>query len=71
VRVHIRRIPRTDPPTSEWPADAPVPRIGEEVTYADGSHWWVAHVIWYPEGPDTGDDGEPYVHVVLHQQESL
>jgi hypothetical protein len=68
VRVLIRKVGTTDTdgPLELWPRKVPVPRLGDLVTYRDGTTYRVHAVVWYPEGDENDyDEGDPRVYVVL------
>jgi hypothetical protein len=64
MKILVRKVGTQQIP-QQWPEHWPVPTVGDTVTYPSGDMWLVHLVVWYPEGPDAGEPGDPFVYVVL------
>lgn len=46
-----------------WPADWPIPRVGDSVYMANGEMLKVSAIDWFPYSEDAGDS--PFIYIVL------
>lgn len=47
-----------------WPADWPLPRVGEEIEIEDKT-LFVRHIVYYPKGDLEALANEPFVYIVV------
>lgn len=59
----VEGLPQRIAAPAGWPADWPVPRVGDNVINQQGRSMTVTAVDWHPYGEDFSD---PFVYVVLH-----
>jgi len=69
MRVSWHTDYRPDPslgriPPPSWPADWPLPRVGETIVNELGDTLEVTAIEWYPHGD--GDPNDPFVYIVTH-----
>lgn len=64
MNIQCRVVGMPDRPQSpKWPADWPLPQVGETVNLSGDGVVWVRGIDWFPEGLSEGF--EPCVIVVL------